>query len=141
MLIPIATARKRLAIVWFVGAGVTFIAILMLTTFGNSGSGTALWDWFLVAVTPNLSLVVGVLFMDIKHKDSTRETTDSFLYHVAFWLSIAYLLLLFVSPLLTPFTEAPLETDLQNSRLPLSLVQALATISLGAFYVKREGKS
>ena len=141
MLIPIAIARKRLAIVWFAGAGVTFIAILMLTTFGNSGSGTALWDWFLAAVTPNLSLVVGVLFNDIKRKNALTETTDSFLYRIALWLSAAYLLLLFVSPLLTPFTEVPLETDLQNSRLPLSLVQALATISLGAFYVRREGKS
>ena len=141
MLIPIATARKRLAIVWFTGAGVTFVAILMLTTFGNSGSGTALWDWFLAAVTPNLSLVVGVLFNDIKRKNALTETTDSFLYRIALWLSAAYLLLLFVSPLLTPFTEVPLETDLQNSRLPLSLVQALATISLGAFYVRREGKS
>ena len=60
------------------------------------------------------------------------------MYCLALWLSLVYLLLLFITPLLSPFTDALLETDLKNSKLPLSLVQALATTALGAFYVRRE---
>jgi len=140
MLVAMTTARQRLAVVWFSGAGLTFIALLMLATFGNDGRGRVLWDWFLPAVTPNLSLIVGVMFNDLKRKVAKSESVDSFMYRLALWLSLVYLLLLFITPLLSPFTAAPLEADLQNSKLPLSLVQALATTALGAFYVQRESK-
>ena len=134
-------ARKTLAVVWFTGAGLTFVTMLVLAVFGGSERGTKLWDWFLPAIAPNLSLIVGVLFNDLKRKVPRGESVDAFVYRLALWLSVVYLVLLFVTPLLAPFTDAPLEVDLQNSRVPLSLVQALATTALGAFYVQREGKS
>ncbi|MEK6663362.1 MAG: hypothetical protein AABY73_05780 [Pseudomonadota bacterium] len=140
MLVSMAGARQKLAIAWFVGAGFTFTALLMLTTFGNNGQGAVLWDWYLPAVTPNLSLIVGVMFNDLRRKAAKGESVDSFIYRLALWLSLVYLLLLFIVPLLSPFTDAPLDADLQNSKLPLSLVQALATTALGAFYVQRESK-
>ena len=133
-------ARQKLAIVWFSGAGLTFIALFMLTNFGSAGQ-SVLWDWFLPSVTPNLSLIVGVMFMDLKNKAARGESVDSFMYRLALWLSVVYLVLLFITPLLSPFTDVPLETDLKNSKLPLSLVQALATTALGAFYVRRESKT
>ncbi|TCV90620.1 hypothetical protein [Sulfurirhabdus autotrophica] len=141
MLISMTAARHKLAIVWFSGAGLTFAALLIITTLGNNGHGPVLWDWFLPAVTPNLSLIVGVLVSDLRNKATQGESVESFMYHLALWLSIAYLLLLFITPLLSPFTNAALDVDLQNSKLPLSLVQALATTALGAFYVQRESKS
>jgi hypothetical protein len=140
MLVSMTTARQRLAIVWFSGAGLTFIALLLLTTLGNNGHGPVLWDWFLPAVTPNLSLIVGVMFNDLRRKATKGESVDSFVYRLALWLSLVYLLLLFITPLLSPFTDAPLDAHLQHSKLPLSLVQALATTALGAFYVQRESK-
>lgn len=140
MLVAMTAARKKLAIVWFSGAGLTFIALFMLTSFGNDGHVAVLWDWFLPAVTPNLSLIVGVMFNDLRNKAAKGESVDSFMYRLALWLSLVYLLLLFTTPLLSPFTDAPLDAYLQNSRLPLSLVQALATTALGAFYVQRESK-
>ncbi len=141
MLVSMTAARQKLAILWFSGAGLTFIALFTLATFGNNGHVTVLWDWFLPAVTPNLSLIVGVMFNDLRRKAAKGESVDSFMYRLAFWLSLAYLLLLFFTPLLSPFTYATLDIYLQNSKLPLSLVQALATTALGAFYVQRESKS
>jgi len=141
MLVAMTTARQKLAIVWFSGAGLTFIALLTITTFGKNGHMAVLWDWFLPAVTPNLSLIVGVMFNDLRNKAAKVESVDSFMYRLALWLSLVYLLLLFVTPFLSPFTNVPLDAYLQNSQLPLSLVQALATTALGAFYVQRECKS
>ena len=141
MLVSMKAARQKLAIVWFSGAGLTFVALLMLATFGNSGHGAVLWDWFLPAVTPNLSLIVGVMFNDLRSTAAKGESVDSYIYRLAFLLSLVYLLLLLITPLLSPFTDTSLETYLQNSKVPLALVQALATTALGAFYVQRESKS
>jgi hypothetical protein len=135
-----SAARKTLAIVWFGGAGLSFVALYLITTFGESTRVSTLWDWYLPAVTPNLSLIVGVMFNDIKYKSVKIEQVDVFIYRVALWLSIVYLLMLLATPLLSPFSEASLDIYLQNSRFALSLIQALATTALGAFYVRQMGK-
>lgn len=141
MLKSITASRKTLALVWFAGAGVSFLALYLITTFGESERVESLWDWYLPAVTPNLSLIVGVMFNDIKYKSAQREQVDVFIYRVALWLSVVYLLILFATPLLWPFSEASLENDMKHSRFFLSLLQALATTALGAFYVSQKGKA
>lgn len=141
MLKSMSASRKTLALVWFVGAGISFLALYLITTFGESARVTSLWDWYLPAVTPNLSLIVGVMFNDIKYKSARSDQVDSFYYRVALWLSVIYLLVLFATPLLSPFTEASLDDDLKNSRFALSFLQALATTALGAFYVRQKDKS
>jgi len=102
MLKSMSTSRKTLALVWFVGAGISFLALYLITTFGESERVTSLWDWYLPAVTPNLSLIVGVMFNDIKYKSGRSDQVDSFYYRVALWLSVVYLLMLLATPLLSP---------------------------------------
>ena len=139
MQVSMSSSRKTLALVWFVGAGLSFLALYLITTFGQSERVESLWDWYLPAVTPNLSLIVGVMFHDIKYKSAKSEQVDAFIYRVALWLSVFYLLMLLATPLLSPFTEAGIDLDLKNSRFALSLIQALATTALGAFYVSQKG--
>ena len=141
MLKSMSASRKTLALVWFAGAGISFLALYLITTFGESERVESLWDWYLPAVTPNLSLIVGVMFNDIKYKSAQREQVDVFIYRVALWLSVVYLLVLFATPFLWPFSEASLESDMKHSRYFLSLLQALATTALGAFYVSQRGKA
>ena len=141
MQISIQASRNTLAAVWFGGASLSFIALYLITTFGDSTRVSILWEWYLPAVTPNLSLIVGVMFNDIKFKLAKSERVDGFSYRVALWLSVVYLLMLLATPLLSPFSDAPLDTYLKNSRFALSLIQALATTALGAFYVRQRDKA
>ena len=141
MQISIQASRNTLAAVWFGGASLSFIALYLITTFGDSTRVSILWEWYLPAVTPNLSLIVGVMFNDIKFKSAKSERVDGFSYRVALWLSVVYLLMLLATPLLSPFSDAPLDTYLKNSRFALSLIQALATTALGAFYVRQRDKA
>ena len=141
MQISIQASRNTLAVVWFGGASLSFIALYLITTFGDSTRVSILWEWYLPAVTPNLSLIVGVMFNDIKFKSAKSERVDGFSYRVALWLSVVYLLMLLATPLLSPFSDAPLDTYLKNSRFALSLIQALATTALGAFYVRQRDKA
>jgi len=57
--ISISASRKVLALVWFIGAGISFLVLYLITTFGGSERVESLWDWYLPAVTPNLSLIRG----------------------------------------------------------------------------------
>jgi hypothetical protein len=134
-------SRKTLALVWFAGAGISFLTLFFITSLGAQERVASLWDWYLPAVTPNLSLIVGVLFNDIRNKSTRCDQVDDFYYLVALSLSAVYLLVLFSLPFLWPFTAASLDDDLKNSRFPLSFLQALATTALGAFYVRQKGRS
>lgn len=135
--ITMSASRKTLALVWFSGAGLSFLALYLITTFGVHTLGKTLWDWYLPLVTPNLSLIVGVMFNDIQHKPAPSVAVDAFSYRVALGLSMVYLLMLLATPLLSPFSGASLDDYLKNSRFALSLIQALATTALGAFYVRQ----
>lgn len=140
MLKSMSASRKTLALVWFAGAGISFLAIFLITLNSQNESVDNLWVWYLPMVTPNLSLIVGVMFNDLKSKSVRNDQVDNFYYRIALWLSVVYLLVLITIPMYSPFTEEALDDDLKDSLLPLSFLQALATTALGAFYVRQKDK-
>jgi hypothetical protein len=137
MTLTMHTARKRLAVVWFAGAGVCFVVLLLISFFSADADPTGLWDWFLPAIVPNLSLIIGVLVY--AHRQTQTDTRiDPFLFRLAFWLSLLYVLLLLLPLLFFPLTGKPLPELLSISRLWLAAVQGLATGVMGAFFVRQD---
>lgn len=130
-------ARKRLAVVWFGGAGVCFFVLLFISFFSANADPTGLWDWFLPAVIPNLSLIIGVLVY--AHRQGQSDTPiDPFLYRLALWLSLLYITLLLLPLLFFPLTGKSLPELLNISRLWMAAVQGLATGVMGAFFVRQD---
>jgi hypothetical protein len=137
MTLTMHTARKRLALVWFAGAGVCFVVLLFISFFSADADPTGLWDWYLPAIVPNLSLIIGVLVY--AHRQTQSNTRiDPFLYQLAFWLSLLYVLLLLLPLLFFPLAGKPLPELLNISRLWLAAVQGLATGVMGAFFVRQD---
>lgn len=137
MTLTMHTARKRLALVWFAGAGVCFVVLLFISFFSADADPTGLWDWFLPAIVPNLSLIIGVLVY--AHRQTQADTRiDPFLYRLAYGLSLLYVLLLLLPLLFFPLTGKPLPELLNISRLWLAAVQGLATGVMGAFFVRQD---
>lgn len=106
-----ASAKKKLTIVWFSGSGVLFLLVLLQTIFGKylDKVGEA-WAWLLPTFMPTLSLIVGVLVADSLGKNENKDaseppTADQFVFHLSFSLSIAYLLVVVLTILLSPFFE------------------------------------
>lgn len=137
MSLTMHTARKRLAIVWFSGAGVCFAVLLFISIFSEEVDPTSLWDWFLPAIVPNLSLIIGVLVYAYR-QTQTDSKIDPFLYQLAYWLSVIYVLLLLLPLLCHPLTDKTLPELLNISRLWLAAVQGLTTGVMGAFYVRQD---
>lgn len=141
MTLSMHAARKRLALVWFAGGGVCFLVLLFISFFGSKVDLEGLWDWFLPAIVPNLSLIIGVLVLAHRQRDTSETHVDPFLYRLAFWLSLLYVLLLLLPLLFFPLTGKSLPELLNISRLWLAAIQGLATGVLGAFFVRQESKT
>jgi hypothetical protein len=135
MSLTVLTAKKRLALIWFIGA-----AILFLFVFGfslNSTSAGVVWAWFLPTVIPNLSLIVGVWVADTRTGERSDQPTDPFMYRLTAGLSFFYLLLIASLFFFHPFSPLGLTALLQASQFWLTAVQGLASLAMGAFYVQR----
>lgn len=132
--------KRRLATIWFIGAGIVFVLILLQTIVGMySGNESKVWGWFLPTIIPTLSLMVGVLVSDALHGARGEERQiDPFIYRLSASLSIAY----FIVVLLTFFlgqllSETPLKL-LEMSNLWLAPLQGLVIASLAAFFTRAE---
>jgi hypothetical protein len=134
------TARKRLALLWFAGAGVCFIVLLFISFFARIVEVDGLWGWFLPAVVPNLSLIIGVLVYTQRQQIQPEMHVDAFLYRLTLGLSLLYVLLLLLPLLFFPLTGKSLPELLDISRLWLAAVQALTTGAMGAFFVRQDDK-
>jgi hypothetical protein len=129
------SAKKRLALIWFGGAAALFLFVVAFSL--NSPAAGAVWAWFLPAVMPNLSLIVGVWVADARAGGVPDQPVDPFMYRLAAGLSAFYLLLIAALFLLHPYASQGIAGWLQASQLWLAAVQSLASLGMGAFYVQR----
>lgn len=136
--ISVVQCRKRLAALWFIGTAIVLLILMILAMGGRYSSYEQdVWNWFLPAVVPTFSLMVGVFLADLRGMSSDKHVDPS-IYRLAACLSIAYFSIVLLTILLQPFIAAdPLEL-LQRSNLWLTPLQALVTLSLGAFFVQAE---
>lgn len=132
-----STCKRRLAVLWFAGAGTLFFVLLVQTILGRYGErASEAWSWFLPTLMPTLSLVIGVLVMDVWERGMDNRKVDSFLFKLAFGISATYLTAVMLIFLLQPFSNvAPF--DLMNqSNLWLGPFQGLVAAAMGVFFVK-----
>ncbi len=141
MKITVLKARQKLAIIWFSGAGIVFIYVLILSIrIGDSGSITNLFSWFLPTVMPTLSLILSVLVTASHQQDEQIKYADPFLYKLARILSIVYLAFVSFTLLAKPFYAGSLAELMSISHLWLGPIQGLVAGVLGAFFTRKEKK-
>lgn len=128
--------RARLALVWFIGAGIIFL-ILVIQSMGGRVYGDKVdeaWGWFLPTIMPTLSMIIGVMVLTARQEASDRSI-DGLLFQLTLSLSIIYLLTVAATILAHPLVSAsPLEL-MSRSNLWLGPMQGLVAAALGAFFV------
>src|SRR4051812_19176200 len=141
MMVPLTQSMKRLTVTWFMGAGVVCLIVLLQTMFGHYGEKSRdAWAWLLPAVLPTLTLIATVWTAE------TRGTTksgmvDSFVFWLAFGLSVTYLSVIALTILLQPVLAASPQGYLDimhGSSFFIGPFQAVVSASLGTFFVKKE---
>ena len=130
-------ARKRIAALWFAGAGVIFLTLLAQSLLGKYGERTSeAWSWFFPTVMPTLSLIIGGVVMDAVGKGVRISTVDRFFFGLSFFLSCCYLAGVSVVIFLEPFSPLSPFEAMNQSNLWLGPFQGLVSASLGAFFIQ-----
>lgn len=133
-MIPKKIARARLLALWSL-SGLLLICLMIARTIGNKFGHLTndAWSWFLPTILPTLSLMISVSIA--QQADDLQSST--FLYRLAFLLSVFYLVLVLFT-ILNPVEDQfqnPLEL-MKLSNLWLGPVQGLVAATLGVFFVR-----
>ncbi|MCX6306420.1 MAG: hypothetical protein NT040_15770 [Bacteroidetes bacterium] len=133
------TARKRLAILWFIFGGFLFL-ILFLQTLLTSYYGDKVdqaWSWFLPTIFPTLSLITAVFVNDALDQDKPDKSVDNFFYILTFALSLVYLAAISLVFLICPLTQANPIDLMKLSNFGLGPLQGIIVASMGIFFLKK----
>ncbi|MDQ6765287.1 MAG: hypothetical protein M3Z22_04190 [Verrucomicrobiota bacterium] len=137
--IDLERARNSLALIWFSGAFVCVLLVIIQSILGRfSGFTQEFWGWFTPTIFPTLALIVGVIGGTVFDDDSDRRTVKRFFYRAAVGLSLVYFLVLLLTMMLEPLAGSH---DMQFYNLAnywLSPIQGLVVAALGALFNSRK---
>jgi len=108
----ITTAQDRLTRVWFIGAGIPCIILVIQSLLGKYGESVHdVWGWFVPTVGPTLGLILGVIgaraLLPANGQTGSEQHVSRSYFAVAYWLSFSYLGLVLMTILLEPFSPEP----------------------------------
>jgi hypothetical protein len=148
--LPLDTARWQLAKLWFPACAILFILLAVQSLIGvYQGETQRVWGWALPNFFPTLALMSSVFAADaFQHGRSKTAMVRKNFCRFALWLSVFYLLLLFLSvlspPLINYFSSGePIGRIqiLELSSIWLGPVQGIVVGTLGVlFFLKEENR-
>jgi|SRR5215471_14428166 len=131
--------RRRLAAVWFGGFAVLIVVLLVQTILGHYGDkADEAWGWFLPTTLPSVSLMLGVLISDATGRSGEVKVVDTFMFRLALWSSVAYLVVVSLTILLSPFASIPQLALMRLSHLWLGPLQGVVSSVIGFFFVSKD---
>lgn len=137
MKISMVKCKTRLTALWFIGAALLFVLLLLQTFFGKYGSNVdEVWKWLLPTLMPTLSLIVGVLVTDTSQETVDERMVDKFMFNLSFYASFLYILTVGLTILIQPFIIVPSLELIRQSNLWLGPFQGLVSAVIGVFFVK-----
>jgi len=130
--------RYSLAWLWFIGSGVLFISLFILSLVSPRITPIAseVWSWFVPNVFPTLALMLGVLG-NAAFGDADRRLVRREYYRLSWWLSVAYLVVFGLTIALEPFSQLEPLDLFSKSNYGLGPLQGLAVGSIGVVFASQ----
>jgi hypothetical protein len=150
-LLSMSYCKKRLAILWFISFVIIFLIILAQTVFGKyEDKFEEAWNWLTQNTLPTLSLIVSTFVVDIFENTQNDKKVDAFYYKFCLFGCSVYLFVLLLTILSQPIAHMYIKINhnenfesmtsidfLKKSNLWLSPLQALISVLLGVFFIKK----
>lgn len=132
-------ARHALAYIWFGGAAVVFLILMVQSILGKYRDQLQeAWAWFVPTVVPTLALMLGVIGADaLTTRSDVRRVKRPF-FVLARGLSIFYLVILLLTILLEPFAPTPGIQLLMLSNYWMTPIQGLVVAAIGVLFAAQE---
>jgi hypothetical protein len=101
-LLPLWKVRERLSRLWFIGAGIPFLILVIQSILGHWGADVQkAFSWFIPSVVPTLGLMIGVIGAAALKPSDDRVVQEGF-SGLMWWLSLVYLIVLTLTLTLEP---------------------------------------
>ena len=152
-LISMNVCKKKLAILWFVSYLFIFLIIFVQTIYGRyDDQFSDVWTWLNQNTLPTLSLIISIFVVDVLEYPSVDKIVDDFYYKFCFWGCFIYLTILLLTIAFEYIATCHIETRingivyqgkmspleyLKKSNSWLSPIQALVSVLLGVFFIKK----
>lgn len=139
MKVQMEKCKKKLSLLWFIGAGFLFLTLIAQTIGKFYGTkADEAWSWFLPTIMPTLSLIIGVFVIEATGKSEKKKSVDNFIYRLAFILSLVYLIIVALTIYISPFTSFTAFELMKTSNYWLGPLQGLVSAVIGIFFIKKE---
>ena len=133
-------ARTKLAGLWLAGSGLLFAVLVLQSIGGKFHKNQELqkaWSWFIPTVVPTLALMLSVLGAGALAGQDARQVRADF-FRLAWWLSLAYLLVLAGTLVLQPFSPMDAIELFTASNYWLTPMQGLVVAATGVLFTTNE---
>lgn len=146
--VPLDSARKSLAWLWGVGAGIMVLVVVLQSLLGGYGAKTGeAWQWLLPTILPSVGMIL--TYFGDHHLEPRYSPIRSFWVKRTFcaqvWcLSLFYLLLVSLSIFLQPFVAKDASEKIQLMHMSnywLGPIQGILILSLGKLFVSKQEKA
>ena len=134
-------AQQRLALVWFIGAAIPGLILLLQSLLGKyADSLQEVWGWFVPTVGPTLGLIIGTIGAGALSEPSSAKLSERyvtrFFFRIALALSAIYLLTLTLTLLFEPLSPSPFKgIRLYNvANYWLAPIQSLVVAALSVLF-------
>jgi hypothetical protein len=137
--IPLEDARNRLAAIWFGGALVPFLILVVQSVMGHYGDSVQkVWAWFVPTLGPSLALILGVIGAMALAADEDPRCVKPFFLRLATGISVVYLTVLTLTFLLEPIGSVQGMELFTLSNYWLAPLQSLAVAALTVLFTSHE---
>lgn len=133
------SAKRTLAITWFIWGGGLFL-VLFLQTINGLYRDTArdIWSWFSPTILPTAALIIGVMVSDAMGNNVSPRKVSRFAFTVTLILTIVYLITISLVILFPLSKESPsLLERIKVANFGLGPFQGIVSASLGIFFTKK----
>jgi Zn-dependent protease len=141
MKIPMDKCRKQLMIAWVVGCVILLFVAWLQIVMGHYGEkGRDVIEWLLPAITPTLSLIVGVWANSALKKAKETEKVSKGLYQIVLSASIFYLGFIGLTFAIQPMIPRPPLDIIKDSSLIMAPLQGVMCAFIGIFFTQDSKK-
>ena len=131
-------ARRKLAKIWFWGAGICAALVILQLILGRfEGFTSEFVAWFTPTIVPTLGLIIGIIGTTAL-EDDTGRTVNGFFFRTAVGFSVVYFIVLLLTMLLEPIAGSHDMKYFNLANYWLSPIQGLVVAAVGALFNSRK---